>query len=341
MAGRTALITGALGQDGSLLAELLLLRGYRVVGVVRPDSTLRVDGALAAMEVVPADIADSRAVRALIDAWQPDEMYHLAASHHSSQDVPVGVALASKDAMLRTNFLATKALAFALLETQSKCHLVFASSSQIFTATEIVHSVNERSPRQPSCFYGHVKTWSMDLLGFLRRESGLNASSAILFNHESPLRGVQYVSRKITQAAAMAAAGQTQPIDLLNVGSRVDWSSARDVVQALSLMGKSEVPRDYIVASGQLRSVRDLLSVAFEHVGLEWTKFARYQQDLETPSLVGRPQALEKLLGWRRSVSFEDMVREMVGHDLNLAKANQSDRAGPCSAAPSSLLPPR
>lgn len=320
MAARTALITGALGQDGSLLAELLLRRGYRVVGVVRAGSLLPVEGPLTGVTFASLDLVDPVAVRRLLDKWQPDEVYHLAAFHHSSQDTSIDAALDSKEEMLRTNFLTTKALAFALLEMQSDSHLVFASSSQMFTAVDMTHSVNERSPRQPSTFYGHAKSWSMDLLGFLRSESGLQASSAILFNHESTRRGAQFVSRKIARAAAMAAVGQPLPLELLNVGSRVDWSSAHDVAQALSLIGKSESPRDYIVASGQLHSVRDLLQVAFERVGLDWTSFASFQEDRVRPALVGQPQALEELLGWRRTVPFQDIVTEMVDHDLSLAR---------------------
>jgi GDPmannose 4,6-dehydratase len=159
----------------------------------------------------------------------------------------------------------------------------------------------------------------MDLLDFLRRESGLRASSAILFNHESTRRGGQFVSRKITRAAAMAASGQRVQLELLNVGARADWSSAHDAVKALSLMASAEAPRDYVVASGQLHSVRDLLQIAFERVGLDWTQFASFQQDCAAPALVGQPKALEDSLGWRRRVRFQDMVAEMVDHDLILS----------------------
>jgi GDPmannose 4,6-dehydratase len=317
MAARTAIITGALGQDGSLLAELLLSRGYRVVGVIRAGSVPPVEGPLAAVVFVEIDLADATAVRSLLEQWRPDELYHLAAFHHSSADNSVSAALAGKDAMLTTNFLSTKTLAFALVETQLACHLVFASSSQVFTAVDMSHEVSERSSRQPSTFYGHVKSWSMDLLAFLRNESGLHASAAILFNHESPRRGAQFVSRKITCAAAQAAAGRRPALKLHNIGSRVDWSSARDVVGALSLMGRSEAPRDYVVASGSLHSVRDLLQTAFGNVGLDWTQFASFDEDRVTPALVGQSRALEESLGWRRAMHFDEMVREMVAHDLS------------------------
>jgi GDPmannose 4,6-dehydratase len=317
--GRTALITGALGQDGSLLAELLLSRDYRVVGAVRAGAPLPKAGPLRDVEFVSADIADLHAAREFVEKWQPDELYHLAAFHHSSQENSISAALASKEAMLRTNFLSTRALAFALVEMRSRCHLVFAASSQMYTAVAMEHEISEASPRQPSTFYGHVKSWSADLLAFLRKESGLRASVAILFNHESPRRAEQFVSRKITRAAARARMGGGSKLELQNIGARVDWSSARDVVQALSLMGGAEQARDYVVASGSLHSIRDLLQAAFDRVGLDWRRFTDFREDRATPSLVGRPLALEHALGWTRQSSFREMVIEMVDHDVKAA----------------------
>lgn len=319
MASRTALVTGALGQDGSLLTELLLSQGYRVVGVVRAGSVVPTGGPLAKASFVSADLADPAAARALLEAHSPAEVYHLAAVHHSSQQSAVGAASAVRDAMLATNFLATKTLAFAILEMELDCHFVFASSSQIFTASDTCHPVDELSPRQPSTFYGHTKSWAMDLLAFLRRESGLRASSAILFNHESPRRGEQFVSRKIARAAAQAASGAGPRLELQNIGARADWSSARDAVRALSLMGQAQIPRDYVVASGTLHSVRDLLQAAFGHVGLDWARFTTFQEDRSVPALVGRPDSLEAALGWRRTQDFAEMVAEMVMHDLRVA----------------------
>ena len=318
MASRTAVITGALGQDGSLLAELLLSQGYRVVGVVKADAVVPTTGPLSQASFVVTDLADPTAVQALLEMHRPDELYHLAAFHHSSQQSAVSTALDGKEAMLATNFLATKVLAFALLRLQLDCQLVFAASSQIFTALESCHEVSESSARRPSSFYGHTKSWSMDLLEALRNEAGLRASSAILFNHESPRRGVEFVSRKITRAAAQAALGARPRLELQNIGARADWSSAHDVVVALSLMGRSTESRDYVVASSALRSVRDLLQTAFEHAQLDWAPFVSFQDDTAKPALLGRAQVLENALGWRRAVTFERMVTEMVDRDLVL-----------------------
>lgn len=316
MANRTALITGVLGQDGSLLAELLLSQGYRVEGVARLSSSQPAAGPLSMARIGVTDLTDRRAVLELLREVQPDEVYHLAAFHHSSQDSSVSAAMDGKDTMLAVNFLATKTLAFAISEIGAPCHLVFASSSQVYTALQACHAIDEASPRQPVTFYGHAKSWSMDLLAFLRRESGLRASSAILFNHESPRRGTQFVTRKITQAAALAKAGAPPSLGLQNIGARVDWSSAHDVVAALSLMARSPTSRDYVIASGTLYSIRDLLTVAFGHVGLDWQQFTSYQEDRETPALVGTTHAIERDLGWRRSMTFEQTIVEMVEHDL-------------------------
>jgi GDPmannose 4,6-dehydratase len=313
---RTALITGVAGQDGGLLAELLLSKGYRVVGVVRAERLHQQDREPSGVKLVTVDLTDRKSVLSLLDQEQPHEVYHLAAFHHSSQDNRLSTVLANKEAMLSTNFLATRTLAFALLEMGIECHLVFASSSQMFTPTRMAHEISEASSRSPSTFYGHVKSWSTDLLAHLRAEAGLRASTAILFNHESPRRSPQFVSRKITQAAARAAAGGVAALELNNIGARVDWSSARDAVRALSLMGRSDAPRDLVVASGRLHSIRDLLDAAFRRVGLDWSRYVEYRADSEAPALVGRPEAIEQILGWQRAVSFEGMVAEMVDADL-------------------------
>ena len=316
MPTKTALITGALGQDGSLLAELLLSRGYRVIGVVLKNQMKPLVGILSAMELVSDDLSDPLIARKLLQRCSPHELYHLAAVHHSSQEALISESLLTKDSMITTNFVTTKSLAFALLELKLDCHFVFASSSQIFTPTNLTHEVNEQTLRCPSTFYGYVKSWSMDLLSYLRKESGLRASSAILFNHESPRRGMEFVSRKITHAAALAASGLEPCLKLQNIGSRVDWSSANDVVFALSLIGQAPDSNDYVVGSEKLHSVRNFLEVAFGHINLDWTKFTEFKDDFITPALVAQTHQLEMNLSWKRMISFVQMVNNMVDHDL-------------------------
>jgi GDPmannose 4,6-dehydratase len=316
MRTKTALITGVLGQDGSLLAELLLSRGYKVIGMGLRRKDPRLKGVLAGMEFVADDITNPSAVRRLLQRFEPDELYHLAAVHHSSQETSISRALIGRDAMIKINFHATKVLAFSILELKLNCNFVFASTSQIFTPLNMTHKVNEKTPRSPSTFYGHVKSWSMDLLTHLRNEAGLRTSSAILFNHESPKRGLQFVSRKITNAAARAASGLNPRLALQNIGARVDWSSASDVVQALSLIGQSMDARDYVVGSGKLHSIRHFLDLAFQHVNLDWTKFTTFENDILTPTLVGQADQIKMVLKWAPISSFEQIVINMVNHDV-------------------------
>jgi len=324
---KTALITGAAGQDGTLLRDRLLADGYRVIGVMRPGSgeaharPRRAQQAAqpGTLELIEADVADPAILPALLSDWRPDEVYHLAAVHHSTQDNSQR-GLRSRQSMLDTNFGSTRALAFAVLESGLRCNVVFAASSQMFRADRERHLIDESSPRNPSTFYGHIKSWSTDLLSSLRADHGLRASTAILFNHESPLRRPQFVSRKVTQAAAAASLGRPVALELLNIGSRVDFSSARDVVEALHLMGLAAEPRDYVVSSGELQSIRGLLESAFGHVGLDWREFTTFRLDREEPALCGQPRLIEAALGWRRTWSFAQTIAEMVDHDLAIAR---------------------
>jgi GDPmannose 4,6-dehydratase len=312
----TALITGIAGQDGRLLAERLCRDGYRVVGVLRPGQESLAKGVPAGVAALSADLTSSDAVAALLEEWQPTEVYHLAAYHHSAQDSSAFSALPMKHAMLVNNFHTTHTIAFALLQLRSKAHFVFAASSQMYMPQGHDREIDESTPRNPATLYGLTKSWSMELLAFLRAKSDLRASTAILFNHESPLRGPQFVSRKITRAAAKARTCGRAELDLLNIGTRVDWCSARDVVAAMHMMARSDKTGDYVVASGEPHSVRQILEIAFGHVGLEWRDFTRYESDVAGPALIGRPDLLRETLGWRPDVAFADMIVEMVERDL-------------------------
>ncbi len=314
--GRTALITGPCGQDGTLLARHLSRLGYRVVGIVRPDGRTDTDGVPCGIELVATDISARAAWSELLARHAPQEIYHLAACHHSTQEGADPRYRRRSEEMVDTNFLSTKALAFALLEAGLPCHVVFAGSSQMYSAEGSHRAIDECTERKPSTFYGHTKSWSMDLLGQLRKDFGLRASTAILFNHESPLRRPQFVSRRISQAAAAAGRGQPVHLDLLNIGARADWTSAHDVVWALHLMATANHPADYVVASGELHSVREMLDIAFGHVGLDWRPLVTAQRDVEQPALVGDATLLERTLGWKRQHSFSDLISQMVDADI-------------------------
>ncbi len=312
----TALITGALGQDGRLLAAHLLAAGYRVVGLVQPGRTLPADGTLSAMQLDHTSLADAEALRRLLDVVRPNQIYHLAALHHSSQEGGALDRAALCQAMLTQNFLATKNLAFAMLESQVHAHLVFAASSQMYRTGPEDRTIIESTPRDPATFYGHTKSWSVDLLSFLRTEHGLRASNAILFNHESPIRGKQFVSRKITSAAADAKLGRPVKLSLQNLAARTDWSSARDVARAMHLMASAEMAGDFVVGSGTLHSVQDIVEAAFGAVNLDWRQYVTAPKNQTAHGLAGSPGKLRDALGWRPTIGFEAMIREMVGQDL-------------------------
>jgi GDPmannose 4,6-dehydratase len=310
------LITGALGQDGSLLAEYLASLGQEVVGVVRELPAGARTETVAGVRLLQADITDEAAWCALLSDWRPTRIYHLAAFHHSSQEQAGTAQLEAWNQMMRVNFQSTCALATAALKVVPETHLVFSASSQMYTSRDAVLEVDEATRREPATFYGHAKSLSMDFLSFLRRHKGLHASTAILFNHESPRRGPQFVTRKITRMAAAAKRGGAGRLELINVGARVDWSAAHDVVRALHLMAEAERADDYVVASGSLHTVRDVLDVAFGQVRLDWRAYIDYREDRAVSALVGRPDKIERVLGWRRTVGFERMIAGMVDADL-------------------------
>jgi GDPmannose 4,6-dehydratase len=311
----TVLITGAFGQDGSLLAENLAGLGHEVVGVVRelPSENRKQAGC---RRVLRTDITDEFAWRALLSDLRPARIYHLAAFHHSAQEEAGKGMLEAWNQMMRINFQSTRALAYAALEAVPDTHIVFSASSQMYTPGNAVLEVDETTPREPATFYGHAKSLSMGLLAFLRTQKGLHASTAILFNHESPRRGPQFVTRKIARMAAMAKRGLGGRLELMNVGARVDWSAAEDVVRALHLMVEAERADDYVVASGCLHTVREVLEVAFGHLQLDWRASVDFREDLTVPALLGRPEKIERALGWRRAVGFERMITGMVDADL-------------------------
>jgi GDPmannose 4,6-dehydratase len=250
----------------------------------------------------------------LVMAIRPKHIFHLAAAHHSSdsgQETPE-----IWRSMLTINVVATEALARVAIEADLDCSFIYASSSQIWTAHELEHRVNETTPVEPATFYGSTKVWATDLLHQYRIHRGLHATVAILFNHESPWRSPSFVTRKITLTAARAALGESANLQLVNLGSSVDWQAATDVVEGLLLMTKSDLPEDYVLASGCSRSVRQFVEAAFRHVGLDWQRFVSAKRDEPGPTLIGMPDKAVRLLGWRPRQTFDDLVRSMVDTDM-------------------------
>jgi GDPmannose 4,6-dehydratase len=312
-----ALVTGALGQDGFLLCRRLRELGAEVFGTVRPGGG-RADrrGILTdwGCRLVDLDLADTAALGGLVAKVRPAQVFHLAAVHHASDGPPETPRV--WQSMIAVNVLATEAIARTCVTAGIDCSLVYASSSQLWTANRPEHSVDETTPIEPATFYGQTKAWATDLLRRYRVRHGLRATIAVMFNHESPWRGRTFVSRKITIAAAQAASRERAVLTLANIGARVDWQAAADVVEALLLMGASEAPDDYVLASGKSHSVRDFLDVAFGHVGIDWKDFVIAKEDTPGPALVGVPSKAIAQLGWRPRCSFDQLVRGMVDADV-------------------------
>lgn len=309
---RPVLITGALGQDGRLLAERLIADGRTVVGVVRPER----QNAAAPFALVGRDIADPAAVEAMVAEFKPAAVFHIAAVHHASDAAP-GADPAHRRAMTATNFAATTHFIEAIARTAPDCRLVYAASSHMYrpdaTADRII---GEDDPRDPPSWYGLTKSWSMDALRFARQTCGLHASGAILFNHESPLRPEAFVSRKITRAAARIALGSTERLRLRNIGARADWFDAEDAADALARMADAPAPDDYVVGSGTASCVRDMAAAAFDAVGLDWTRHVDADADVASPTLIADSGRLRRQLGWRPRADLTTLIRRMTAADM-------------------------
>jgi len=312
-----ALVTGALGQDGFLLCRRLRELGVEAFGVVRPGGG-RIDRrdilTDTGCRLVDLDVADTAALADLVAQVRPAHIFHLAAVHHASDGPPETPQV--WQAMIAVNVLAPEAIARTCVVEAIDCSLVYASSSQVWTPHRPEHRVDETTPIEPASFYGQTKAWATDLLRRYRARHGLRATIAVLFNHESPWRDAGFVSRKIAMAAAQAASGKREVLTLANIGARVDWQAAADVVEGLLLMAASEGSDDYVLASGQSHSVRNFLDVAFGQVGIGWEDLVRANEDSPAPALVGVPNKAFAQLGWRARCSFDQLVRGMVDADV-------------------------
>ena len=337
---KRALITGITGQDGSYLAEFLLDRGYEVHGLVRRSSALNRSRIDHLQHAHPAgedgcrfvlhygDMTDSGGLNRLVKLVRPDEVYNLAAqSHvHVSFDLPEFTG--------NTDGLGTTRLLEAIRTTGVPARFYQASTSEMFGSTpppqNELSAFHARSPYAAAKIYAHCMTVNY------REAHGMFACSGILFNHESPRRGENFISRKVTRGVAAILAGRARTIRLGNLAARRDWGHARDYVEAMWLMLQQDRPDDYVIASGVSRSVADLVEVAFGLVRLEWRGYVEvdhsYLRPSDVPVLCGDPGKAHAELGWRQRTSFEDMIREMLEVDLVAAGLNPADYLTPAVA---------
>lgn len=313
---RRVLVTGAAGQDGTYVARLCAARGDLVVGLSRRSS---VDAAFSATHAV--DINDEARLAGIVREVAPDECYHFAAYHRSSQTID-GRDADEERTYLQTNVTATMTLLALLREHAPRCRVLLAGSCHVFGDVD-ARPQSETTPMRPNSMYGITKAATLQLGRLYREKHGVYCCSAILFNHESPLRGDQFITKRLARAAADVARGQALPIAIGNPAAEVDWGFAGDYAEAMARMLGAAEPRDFVVASGAIRRVRDFAQAAFAHVGLDWQKYVRVDPTVHRPvsatTYEGDISRITAALGWRPRTSFEDLVHMMV--DAELARA--------------------
>jgi GDPmannose 4,6-dehydratase len=313
---KTALVTGVTGQDGSYLAEFLLSQGYKVVGMVRRSSTVnfgRMEHIQDRITLAHGDLLDQTSLIGIMNQYQPDEIYNLAAQSF--------VPISWKQPVLTGEFTAmgvTRMLE-AMRNAVPQARFYQASSSEMFGKVREVPQ-SERTPFHPRSPYGVAKVYGHWITVNYRESYGLFTCSGILFNHESPRRGLEFVTRKVTHGAAMIKLGLADELRLGNLDARRDWGYAGDYVRAMWLMLQQDEPYDYVVGTGETHSVRELCQVAFEHLGLDWEKHVvvdpEFYRPAEVDLLVSDPSRARAELGWEPTVSFPELIQMMVDADL-------------------------
>ena len=327
---RRALITGITGQDGSYLAELLLAKGYEVWGVIRRSSSFntgRIDHIYqdphdknVRLKLVYGDLNDASSLNRILRDSQPHELYNLGAQSHVrvSFDIPEYTA--------EITALGTVRLLEAIREAGLQTKFYQASSSEMFGKVSEVPQT-EQTPFYPRSPYGAAKVYAYHMTRNYREAWGMFAANGVLFNHESPRRGETFVTRKITRAATRIKYGLQDKLFLGNLDARRDWGFAGDYVEAMWLMLQADEPDDYVIATGKQHSVREFIEETFGYLDLDWEKHVeqddRYLRPAEVDLLIGDASKALAELNWKPRVSFKELVRMMVDHDLKLAEAER------------------
>lgn len=311
-----AFLTGITGQDGSYLAEFLLEKGYDVIGMVRRSSTVyfqRLRHIQDQLEIVQGNLHDQGSLISILEQYQPDEVYNLAASSFvpisSHQPVLTGDATA----------LGVARILEAVRLAYPQARFYQASSSEIFGTVQEVPQT-ETTPLNPRGPYGIAKAYGHWMTKHYRQVFNIYACSGILYNHESPRRGLEFVTRKVTHGAARIKLGLVKELRLGNLEARRDWGYAGDYVKAMWLMLQQEQPEDFVVCTGETHSVRDLCESAFSYLGLDYLEYVvqddRYFRPVEEKLLVGDPAKAHKKLGWKPTVGFKELIQMMVDYDF-------------------------
>ncbi len=315
-----ALITGITGQDGSYLADHLLELGYEVHGVVRAGSPSKSDprfwrirGAFDRLKLHTASVENPSEMRHVVEAVKPDECYHLAAKTF------VSFSFDDEQSILSTNVNGTHAVLSALKSAAPRCRFFFAGSSEMFGKAE-ESPQSETTRFHPRTAYGVSKVTGFELTRLYREAHQMHASTGILFNHESPRRGVEFVTRKITSHVARIKAGELNELKLGRTDSLRDWGHAKDYVKAMRAMLQKDAADDYVLATGKTHSVQEFADAAFESAGLDPKQYLKSDPSLfrpgETTVLVGNPEKARRGLNWTAATPFKEIVREMVESDI-------------------------
>lgn len=321
---KKALITGITGQDGSYLAEFLLKKGYKVYGLTRRSSTSitsRINHMLGDIELLPGDLLDQTSLIEAVEQSNPDEVYNLAAQSfvQTSWNQPV----------LTSEFTATGVTRVleAIKKVKPKARFYQASSSEMFGKVQAVPQVEE-TPFYPRSPYGVAKLYGHWITINYRESFGMHASSGILFNHESPRRGIEFVTRKITYHVAMIKHGLANELRLGNLDAKRDWGFAGDYVEAMWMMLQQDQPDDYVIATNETHTVKEFIELAFERADLDWKKYVKIDEKFYRPAevdlLIGGYDKAKKQLGWEPKTSFKELVTMMVDSDLAFIKSQNN-----------------
>ncbi|MDD5383093.1 MAG: GDP-mannose 4,6-dehydratase [Candidatus Margulisbacteria bacterium] len=322
---KKALITGITGQDGSYLAEFLLSKGYEVHGIVRrvafediEHRMWRIRHLLKKLVLHPASLESYASIFKVLERVKPDECYHLSAQSF------VSYSFEDEFTTINTNINGTHYILSSIKEATPACRCYFAGSSEMFGLSE-ESPQSETTPFHPRSPYGISKVAGYYLTMNYREAYNLHASSGILFNHESPRRGFEFVTRKISATAAKIKLGLEKELKLGNLDAKRDWGFAGDYVVAMWLMLQQEKPGDYVAATGETHTVREFVEQAFKHVGLDWQKYVSVDETLKRPSevyaLKGDYSKAKRVLGWEPKVRFNELVKMMVDSDLEIMRS--------------------
>ena len=313
---KRALITGITGQDGSYLAELLLDKGYDVYGLVRraaTPSTERIDHILDRLTLLVGEMTDQSSLIDAMEESQADEVYNLAAQSFVGDSWIIPVSTGEVDGLGVTRLLE------AIRRVRPTARFYQAATSEMYGQ---VHEVpqSETTPFHPRSPYGVAKVYGFYITLNYRESYGIHASNGILFNHESPRRGLEFVTRKITDGVARIKLGKAKDLRLGNLDSKRDWGFAGDYVEGMWRMLQQEAPGDYILATGETHTVREFCEIAFSHVGLDFEQFVicdeRFSRPAEVDLLLGDPSKAKRVLGWEPKVNFRQLVEMMVDSDV-------------------------